>query len=65
MTRNIGSIDRIFRIVIGLGLIAMVFVGPQTPWGWLGAILIVTAFINFCPVYRLLGISSFSRALRG
>jgi len=56
MTGNIGTLDRILRIVVGLGLIAIVFVGPQTPWGWLGVIPLATAFIGFCPAYRLLGL---------
>jgi len=54
--RNIGSVDRVLRLVVGIALLAMVFVGPKTPWGWIGAVLIVTALINFCPLYRLFGI---------
>ena len=34
MEKNVGGIDRILRIVVGLGLISLVYVGPQTPWGW-------------------------------
>ncbi|MBT3071883.1 DUF2892 domain-containing protein [Rhodomicrobium sp. Az07] len=56
MTSNVGGLDRILRIVVGLGLIALVFVGPQTPWGWLGVIPLASALIGFCPAYRLLGI---------
>jgi hypothetical protein len=33
LSKNVGSIDRILRIVVGLGLISLVFIGPQTPWG--------------------------------
>ena len=36
--QNVGSIDRVLRIVVGLVLIALVFVGPKTPWGWIGLI---------------------------
>ena len=36
MTPNVGSLDRMLRILVGLVLIACVFVGPQTPWGWVG-----------------------------
>ncbi|MCL1824715.1 MAG: DUF2892 domain-containing protein [Betaproteobacteria bacterium] len=54
--KNLGTADRIVRVVIGLILIALVFVGPQTPWGWLGLIPLVTAGISFCPLYRLFGI---------
>jgi hypothetical protein len=35
---NVGSLDRILRVIVGLALIAMVFVGPQTPWGWIGIV---------------------------
>ncbi|MCM8556227.1 YgaP family membrane protein [Sphingomicrobium sediminis] len=58
MKKNVGSLDRTLRIIVGLVLVAMVFVGPQTPWGWLGLILIGTALVSFCPAYRLLGINS-------
>jgi len=56
MGKNVGNIDRILRIVAGLVLISLVFVGPQTPWGWIGLVPLVTAFVGFCPAYRLLGI---------
>jgi hypothetical protein len=62
MTKNVGGIDRILRIVVGLGLIAIVFVGPQTPWGWIGVIPLATALVGFCPAYRLVGLSTCSRA---
>ncbi len=54
--KNVGTIDRALRIVVGLALIGLVFVGPQTPWGWVGAILVLTGLVSFCPAYRLLGI---------
>ena len=56
--KNIGSADKAVRIVAGVALIALVFTGPQTPWGWLGLIPLLTAAISFCPLYRLLGIST-------
>ena len=56
LAKNVGSIDRILRIVVGLGLISLVFVGPQTPWGWIGIVPLLTAFIGFCPLYTLIGI---------
>lgn len=55
---NVGNIDRILRIVVGLVLIALVFVGPQTPWGWLGIIPLATGVLRTCPAYSLLGIST-------
>jgi hypothetical protein len=56
LSKNVGSIDRILRIVVGLGLISLVFIGPQTPWGWIGVVPLLTAFIGFCPLYTLIGI---------
>ena len=58
MKSNVGGIDKILRIVIGLALISLVFVGPQTAWGWIGVPLVLTGFINFCPLYPLLGFST-------
>ncbi len=58
MTRNIGTLDRSLRVIVGLGAISMVFIGPQTPWGWLGLVPLVTAAIGWCPPYALLGLST-------
>lgn len=58
MNRNIGSMDRTIRIVLGLILLALVFVGPQTAWGWLGLVLIGTALVGWCPPYALFGINT-------
>jgi Protein of unknown function (DUF2892) len=56
MGKNVGNLDRVLRIVAGLILISLVFVGPQTPWGWVGLVPLLTAFVGFCPAYRLLGV---------
>ena len=58
MNKNVGGIDKVVRIVVGLALISLVFVGPKTPWGWIGLLPLATALINFCPLYPLLGIST-------
>lgn len=54
--KNVSSIDRTLRIIIGLVLLSLVFIGPQTPWGLVGVILIITGFVRFCPLYRIFGI---------
>lgn len=64
MGKNVGAVDRILRVIVGAVLIALVFVGPQTPWGWIGLIPIATALIGWCPAYRLLGIRTCSVAER-
>lgn len=56
MVKNVGTLDRVLRIVVGIVLIALVFVGPQTPLGWIGLVPLVTALIGWCPAYRLLGL---------
>lgn len=58
MQKNVGGIDRILRIVVGLVLIALVFVGPQTPWGWIGVVPLGTALIGWCPAYLPFGIKT-------
>jgi hypothetical protein len=55
---NVGTIDRVIRVAVGLGLIAMVFVGPKTPFGWLGIIPLLTATLRTCPLYSVLGDST-------
>ena len=49
------------RVIVGLGLLALVFVGPQTPWGWIGVVPLLTGLVGFCPAYTLLGIRTCSR----
>lgn len=56
LERNMATWDRALRIVIGVGLIALVFVGPKTPWGWVGVVPLLTALSGRCPVYTLFGI---------
>jgi hypothetical protein len=65
MTSNVGGIDRILRIVAGLVLLALVFVGPQTPWGWIGIVPLVTGLVGWCPLYVPLGLSSCPRTTKG
>jgi hypothetical protein len=56
--RNEGTIDRVLRVGLGVALIAMVFVGPQTPLGWLGLVPLLTGVVGFCPLYRLIGVNT-------
>jgi hypothetical protein len=56
MSTNMGTIDRAVRIVIGIGLLSLAFFGPQTPWGYVGLVPLVTALVGYCPAYRLIGI---------
>ncbi len=56
--KNEGTVDRVLRVVAGAALVSLVFVGPETPWGWIGLVPLVTGLIGNCPVYSLLGIST-------
>ncbi len=63
MPKNIGSVDRIIRIIVGLALLAFALglILPNTGWnglGWFGVIPILTAIVRFCPAYSVLGVSS-------
>lgn len=58
MTANIGTWDRALRIVLGLGLLSLVVVGPKTLWGLVGLIPLLTGLARFCPAYRLGGVST-------
>jgi len=58
MEANVGMTDRWLRMPLGAVLIALVFVGPQSPWGWLGLFLLASGMTRFCPIYKLLGLTS-------
>ena len=58
MKINVGSMDRILRIIAGLALIALAAAGIIGVWGWIGVIPLVTGIFRFCPAYTLLGIST-------
>ena len=55
---NEGTLDRTIRVILGLGLIALAFVGPQSPFGWIGVVPLATGLAGFCPLYRLLGLNT-------
>ena len=55
---NVGGIDRILRIVLGIVLLALVVVGPRTMWGLIGVVPLFTGLFRTCPLYSLLGIST-------
>jgi hypothetical protein len=61
MPQNEATWDRVVRVLIGVALIALVFVGPQTPWGWIGLLPLATGLAGSCPGYRLLGLSTCPR----
>jgi hypothetical protein len=58
MSSNEGTFDRVLRVAIGIGLLSLVFVGPQSAWGLVGLVPLLTGVFGFCPLYRVFGISS-------
>ncbi len=53
---NEGTLDRTLRVVLGLGLLSLAFVGPRSFLGLIGAVPLLTGLVGFCPLYRVLGI---------
>ncbi len=58
MKPNEGTIDRALRVVAGLGILSLAFVGPQTPWAYLGLVPLITGLVGVCPLYSLIGINT-------
>lgn len=63
MTRNVGTVDRIVRVVVGLGLLSLIFVleGNARWWGLIGLGPLATAAMGYCPPYAWFGINTCSR----
>ena len=61
LPKNEATVERVIRVLLGLGILSLVFVGPQTLWGLAGILLVVTGAIGSCPVYTLFGISTCAR----
>lgn len=64
MERNQSNSDRVIRIAAGLVMLSMAFVGPQTVWGLLGLVPLLTGMSGFDPIYRFLGISTYREPAR-
>jgi len=61
MTKNVGTIDRVLRIVAGLVLLGYALIGPETVynvWGFIGIVPLATALLGWCPAYTLFGIKT-------
>lgn len=58
MLTNEAKWDRILRIVVGLVLLSLVFIGPQTAWGYIGLVPLLTGVLGFCPLYKVFGLST-------
>lgn len=58
MKKNVGGLDKNLRIVLGIVLLALVFVGPKTMWGLIGIVPLVTGLFGLCPLYSILGFNT-------
>ena len=58
MKTNEGAGDRAVRVIAGLAILSLVFVGPHTAWGYIGLVPLATGIVGFCPAYALLGINT-------
>lgn len=56
--RNEGTTDRSIRIILGLGVLSLTFIGPQTPWGYAGLVPLLTGAVGFCPLYAIFKINT-------
>jgi hypothetical protein len=54
-------VERALRVIFGLGVLSLVFVGPKTAWGWVGILPLLTGVTGLCPLYTVLGISTCSK----
>lgn len=58
LPRNEHTVERVLRVVAGLVLLSLVFVGPQTYWGLVGIVPLATGLLGSCPLYTLFGVST-------
>ena len=58
MKSNVGGIDRVLRVVVGLALIGLTLAGVIGVWGWIGVVPVATGLFGFCPAYLPFGMST-------
>lgn len=58
MPRNEGNLDRALRVILGLILLSLVFIGPQTLWGLIGLVPLATGLMGYCPLYQIIGLNT-------
>jgi hypothetical protein len=55
---NVGNLDRVLRVAIGLLLIVLALTGTIGVWGYIGIVPLATGLMRFCPLYKLLGVDT-------
>ena len=58
MPTNEGNFDRALRVIAGAGILSLAFIGPQTAWGYVGLVPLITGLVGYCPLYSLLGLNT-------
>lgn len=60
MKMNVGSIDKVIRIIGGIVLLSLIFIleGNARWWGLIGLVPLVTGLVGWCPAYSLIGVST-------
>lgn len=58
MNKNVGGIDKLLRIIVGVVLIVLAITGTIGWWGYLGITPLVTGFISYCPLYAIIGVKT-------
>lgn len=62
MKTNVGTLDRVLRIVLGVVLLGLFAMGSIGAWGLIGLVPLATGMLGFCPLYRVLGIHTCARS---
>ncbi|WP_373975597.1 DUF2892 domain-containing protein [Chitinibacter sp. SCUT-21] len=55
---NVGGVDRILRITVGVVLLVLAVLNVLGPWAYLGIVPLLTGLIRYCPLYKLIGLNT-------
>ena len=60
MQKNMGTVDKVVRTLVGIALLSQAFVGPLGPawWGWIGIVPLATVLLGWCPAYSVIGVKT-------
>lgn len=58
MEKNVGAVDRVMRVGLGLLIASAIFIGPRTPWALVGLIVVGTGLLGWCPLYEIVGMNT-------
>jgi DUF2892 family protein len=60
-SRNEHKVERVARVVVGLAVLSLFFVGPRSPWALIGLVPVLTGLAGTCPLYSIFGFSTCPR----